>query len=99
MPDSRSTASAFPTAARAGSRTLSPLFLPTHFDEEPKKYEAAPVIGVQANATGGPPRCTTAPGDGDVKAGLSLSAPPKRIVIASLKTLGGLPSSPMTRTW
>jgi hypothetical protein len=35
MPDSRDTASAFPTAASAGSRTLRPLFSPTHFDEDP----------------------------------------------------------------
>ena len=35
MPDSRATAAAFPTAPRAGFRTLNPLFSPTHFHEDP----------------------------------------------------------------
>ena len=35
MPDSDGPAAAFSTAARAGSLTLSPLFSPTHFNEEP----------------------------------------------------------------
>jgi hypothetical protein len=35
--DSRAAAATFPTAARAGFLTLSPLFSPTHFHEEPEK--------------------------------------------------------------
>jgi hypothetical protein len=35
MHNSRAAAAAFPTAASAGSRTIRPLFSPTHFDEEP----------------------------------------------------------------
>jgi len=43
MPDSGVPASTFPPAARAAFRTLSPFFSPTHFHEEPKFVERAPV--------------------------------------------------------
>ena len=35
MPDSDAASPAFPPAARAGFRTLSPFFSPTHFHEDP----------------------------------------------------------------
>ena len=38
--DSGAAAATFPTAARAGFLTLSPLFSPTHFHEEPFLYSA-----------------------------------------------------------
>ncbi len=37
MRDFRARAPVFPPAARAGFRTFSPLFSPTHFHEEPDK--------------------------------------------------------------
>src|SRR6266849_1006495 len=41
MPDSDAASPAFPPAARAGFRTLSPFFSPTHFHEDPVFYLVA----------------------------------------------------------
>jgi hypothetical protein len=86
MPDSRAASSAFPTAPRAGVRTLSPLFSPTHFHEDPENvcHDVWPRRG--SNGWTLPPKAEVP----QRRPRLARPAPPGRVHRVAMWTLGSV---------